>query len=60
MGELKSQVLEIASTEMVSTNRHILQGWKMQVQKTEVRYAMVENASTETVSTNHKDGRCKY
>jgi hypothetical protein len=32
----------------------------MQVQKTEVLYAMVENASTETVSTNHKDGKCKY
>jgi len=36
-GALKSQVLENASTKNASTKQDILQGWKMQVLKTQVR-----------------------
>jgi len=50
-GALKSQVLENVSTENASTKQDILQGWKLQVLKTQVRFARVENASTENVST---------
>jgi len=61
MGALKSQVLENVSTENASTKQDILQGWKMQVLKTQVRvrkggkckyeFAGLEYASTENVST---------
>jgi len=36
-GALKSQVLENASMENVSTKRDIMQGWKMQVLRMHVR-----------------------
>jgi len=51
MGALKSQVLENVSTENASTKLDILQGWKLQVLKTQVRFARVENGSTENLST---------
>ena len=50
-GALKSQVLDNVSTESASTKQDILQGWKMQVLTTQVRFARVENASTENAST---------
>jgi len=36
-GALKTQVLEIASTEKASTKQHISQGWKTQVRKMQVQ-----------------------
>ena len=56
-GALKSQVLENASMENVSTKRDIMQGWKMQVLRMHVRVfrdgkRKYENASTEVHGWN--------
>jgi len=37
MGALKSQVLENANTENLSIKQYIMNGWKMQVLRTQVR-----------------------
>jgi len=51
MGALKSQVLENASMENTTTKRDVLQGWKMQVLKTQVRVRK---------GRKHKYGKRKY
>jgi len=50
LGALNSQVLENAGMENASTKQDILQGWKVQVLKTQVRFAGLEYASTQNVS----------
>ena len=51
LGALKSQVLENVSTKNASTKQDILQGWKMQVLKTQVRVRKGGNWKTQVRKT---------